>query len=120
MRKTFRIFCNKEPSSLGAANQLKLADAEHLAVPDLARARASVQDIGQYKTVVAAKQIYEINPYARLIVFRQGLSADTLDAFLLGEPRLDLLVNQCEDPHMRLLLRERASALRLPMVIETD
>jgi hypothetical protein len=107
-------------ASLGAANQLKLADANHLGVSDLGQARAGIQDIGQYKTVIAARQIYELNPYARLVVFHTELSADTLDLFLLGEPRLDLLVDQSEDPRLQVLLRERAGALRLPMVIESD
>ncbi|HEU0052633.1 MAG TPA: ThiF family adenylyltransferase, partial [Longimicrobium sp.] len=49
----------------GAAGHLKLADFDALSLSDLNRVRAGVHDLGTPKVALAARQIYEVNPYAR-------------------------------------------------------
>lgn len=104
----------------GIGGFLKLADFDHLELSNMNRLRAGVHEIGLPKTVLAARQIYEMNPYAQLSLFHQGLTTENLEQFLLGEPALDIVVDECDDIRMKIVLRERARALRLPVLMETS
>lgn len=104
----------------GIGGFLKLADFDHLDLSNMNRLRAGVHEIGLPKTVLAARQIYEMNPYAQLSLFHQGLTSENLEQFLLGEPALDMVVDECDDIRMKIVLRERARTLRLPVLMETS
>lgn len=99
-----------------ACGHLKLADFDALGLADLNRVRAAVHDLGTPKCVLAARQIYELDPYASLTLFPGGLDEGNVDAFLGGEHPLDAVVDGCGDLHARVLLRERARAARIPVL----
>ncbi|HEU5101603.1 MAG TPA: Rv1355c family protein [Roseiflexaceae bacterium] len=104
----------------GSCGYLKLADFDELVLSNMNRLRAGVHELGLRKTVIAARQIFESNPYAQVALFHAGLTSDNLEDFFLGEPRLDVVVDECDDLRIKLLLRERARALRLPVLMETS
>ena len=56
-----------------------------LQLPEI-RVRAGIHELGLLKTVLAARQIYETNPYAQVTLFHAGLTPENLDDFLRGEP----------------------------------
>lgn len=104
----------------GIGGFLKLADFDHLDLSNMNRLRAGVHEIGLPKTILAARQIYEMNPYIQLSLFHDGLTAENLEQFLLGEPALNVVIDECDDIRMKIVLRERARALRLPVLMETS
>jgi nitroreductase len=104
----------------GACGVLKLADFDDLALSNMNRLRAGIHELGLLKTVLAARQIYEMNPYARVSLFHAGLTPENIDEFLRGEPRLDVVVDECDELRMKFLLRERARAFGLPVLMETS
>jgi tRNA A37 threonylcarbamoyladenosine dehydratase len=55
-----------------------LADFDTLELTNLNRVPASVMDLGVNKAVVAARRIAEIDPYLRVIVQPDGITADNL------------------------------------------
>jgi nitroreductase len=107
-------------SQEGSCGQLKLADFDRLDLSNLNRLRAGIHDLRLPKTVLAARQIYELNPYARISLFSSGLTPDNLDSFLTGSPSLDVLVDECDSLRMKFLMRERARQLQLPVLMETS
>lgn len=100
----------------GACGHLKLADAEEAWLGDLNRLRAGVQDLGVPKTVLAARQVHEADPYARVTLFHEGFGEENADDFLGGDVPLHAVVDACSDLHARVLLRERARARRIPVI----
>ncbi|MBO8164539.1 MAG: Rv1355c family protein [Brevibacillus sp.] len=104
----------------GGFGHVKLADFDTLDLSNMNRLRAGVHEIGLPKTVLAARQIYEINPYARITLFSDGVTADNLDRFLLGEQPVDILVDECDSIDMKFSLRERARTLGIPVLMETS
>lgn len=103
-----------------ACGHLKLADFDRLDLSNMNRLRAGVAAIGVPKTILLARQIYEFNPYARLSLFPHGVTAQNLDEFLLGAPRLNVVIDECDDLAMKILVRERARSLHLPVLMETS
>src|SRR3989338_9709688 len=71
--------------------EMKLADNDVLSLSNLNRFRAGLPDLGVNKAVLSARQMYEINPFARISVFPDGILPDTIDRFL-GVPKVDLLI----------------------------
>ena len=103
----------------GACGRLTLADFATLSLADLNRVRAGVHDLETPRTVLVARRIYELDPYASLTLFPEGLGEANADAFFGGAHPLDAVVDGCGDPHARVLLRERARSARIPVLTAT-
>lgn len=104
----------------GIANTMKLADPDILSLSNLNRIRAPLQYLGAKKVYIAAQQIYEINPYAQLTLYPEGINADNVEDFLVGTPGLSLVVDEMDDIKLKIFLRLAARAARLPLVMATD
>ncbi len=101
--------------------ELLLADFDHLSLSNLNRLRAGVHELGLPKAILTARAIAELDPYARVRPFLEGLNDQNLDAFLCPDGRpLDLVVEECDDLYVKVRVRERARELRIPVVMETS
>ena len=101
----------------GVCGDLRLADFDCLELSNLNRVPASVLDLGVNKATVAARRIAELDPYLPVTVQTSGLTAETLGEFLSG---LDIVVEECDSLDMKVLVREAARALRLPVLMATS
>ncbi len=97
-----------------------LADFDRLELSNMNRLRAGVHDIGVHKAVLTAREIFEINPYAKVELFPEGINASNIDTFLAGERKLDILFEECDDLVMKIRLREKAREHRIPVLMETS
>ncbi len=101
----------------GVGGTLRLADFDTLNLSNLNRLRAGVHEIGINKAVITARAIYELNPYANIEVFDDGITDDNIDRFL---DSLDVLFEECDDLKMKVRLREEAKKRRIPVLMETS
>lgn len=104
----------------GVGSRFRIADFDRLALSNLNRLRASVSDIGLPKVVIAARQMYEIDPYLDIEVWPEGLTEDNVDAFLTGGGRADLFIEECDDLYIKVFARERARAHGIAVLMETN
>jgi tRNA A37 threonylcarbamoyladenosine dehydratase len=107
-------------STEGVGGRFRLADFDALDLSNLNRLRAGVHELGVSKAVVAARAMAETDPYLHVDLFRDGLHEHNLDAFLRDGGALDLLVEECDDLFTKVAVRERARALRIPVLMETS
>lgn len=104
--------------ALEGCEHFRLADFDELSLSNLNRVRGSVCDLGVNKAIVAARQIYEINPYLEAEVFDAGLkNAGEIREFVDG---CDVLVDEMDDIPAKFQLRRAARELHLPVVSATD
>ena len=101
----------------GLAGEIRLADFDSIDLTNLNRIPASVLDLGVNKAIVAARRIAEIDPFVRVSVLSEGVTADNLDRFLDG---LDVVIEECDSLDMKFLVREQARARRIPVFMETS
>lgn len=101
----------------GGCGRMKLADFDRLDLSNMNRIRAGVHDIGLPKTVLAARQILEMDPYLQIELLHEGIGEASIDAFLEG---LDVLIDECDSVHVKFLLRQRARSRRIPVLMETS
>ncbi len=101
----------------GLCGELRIADHDEIEVSNLNRLPACVVDVGTNKAVVASRRIAELDPYLPVHVLTDGVREDNLDEFIAG---LDVVVEECDDLAIKLLVREAARRQRVPVVMETN
>jgi nitroreductase/molybdopterin/thiamine biosynthesis adenylyltransferase len=105
----------------GVGGIFRLADFDALSLSNMNRLRAGAHEIGVDKTAIVAREIYELNPYAKIEIFDRGITDDSLPAFFgEGQAALDLLFEECDDLKMKVRLRHEARKRRIPVLMETS
>ncbi|MEU1175537.1 ThiF family adenylyltransferase [Streptomyces microflavus] len=105
----------------GIGGSFKLADFDALSVSNLNRLRAGVHHLGLNKCVLAARQMMEIDPWLDIEIHPDGLTDDTMDAFFTdGLGPIDLLVEECDTPYVKVAAREYARELGIPVVMDAN
>ncbi|WP_434421375.1 Rv1355c family protein [Nannocystis pusilla] len=107
----------------GVFGELRLADFDTLDLSNMNRIRCAVHHLGLNKAIIAARQIYEQNPYANLVLFTDGVTTDNIGEFIDGTgpgDRADIVIDECDSIQIKLKLREEARARRLPVLMETS
>ncbi|MAX81250.1 MAG: hypothetical protein CL843_13895 [Crocinitomicaceae bacterium] len=100
--------------------ELHLADFDDLEVTNLNRIRAGLLDLQLPKTVIAARQIAEIDPFIKVKVFNEGLTSQNMDAFFTDGGNLDLLVEVCDGLSLKVKSRLKAKELCIPVIMDTN
>ncbi len=102
----------------GGARSMKLADLDTLSVTNLNRFRAGLPDLGVNKAMLTARQILEVDPYYTLELHEHGIMPDTVGDFL-GEPRIDVLIEEMDALPLKIAIREAAKNRGIPVVMVT-
>lgn len=103
----------------GGGKNLKLADPDVISASNTNRIRTGFQNMGLSKVKAVARQIYEINPYANVEIHPEGATEENLKDFV-GNPKLDVLVEEMDAPYFKLKAREYARAAGVPVVMAAD
>ncbi len=105
----------------GVGGAFKLADFDTLGLSNLNRLRTGIHHLGVNKTVIAAREMFEIDPYLDIEIFPRGLTQETMTEFFNGgNGPVDLLVEECDTPWVKLAARETARGLGVPVVMDTN
>ncbi|MET8998629.1 ThiF family adenylyltransferase [Amycolatopsis sp. NPDC004169] len=102
----------------GIGGAFRLADFDAFGLSNLNRLRAGVHDLGVNKAVLSARQLFEVDPYLDVEIQPAGLDPDTIGDFFRGG--LDLLVEECDTPWVKIAAREHARDLGIPVVMDCN
>jgi hypothetical protein len=101
----------------GGAKHIKLADMDRLALSNTNRILMGVDNLGVLKVEMAARRIYEINPYAHVELFSEGVHPENIDAFFKG---VDVMIDELDNIAVKYLIREKAKEYKVPVLMATD
>lgn len=101
----------------GGGRHIKLADMDRLALTNTNRIRTGVENLGELKVVITAREIYQTNPYAKVEIFREGLGPQNIKKFFNG---LDIVIDEIDNLAVKFLIREHAKKNRLAVVMAAD
>lgn len=101
----------------GIAKDIKLAEFDTLETTNLNRVRAGISDVGTKKIDIVCRQVYEINPYANLYCFSEGLTKDNIKDFIYTDPKPKVIFEIIDDFQMKILLRLEARKAGIPVVM---
>lgn len=101
----------------GGARHIKLADHDKLELSNTNRIRGSISHLGLSKVEMTARQIYEIDPYAKIEIFKDGLTPKNIDRFFFG---VDVIIDEIDNLAVKHLIRQKAKKYRTPVVMAAD
>jgi hypothetical protein len=104
----------------GAANTIKVADRDIFETTNLNRVRVGLPSVTEQKTSITAREIYEINPYANVGVFSDGLTEQNLDEFINGDNKLNVVFDVVDNFAMKVRIRLAARAAGIPVIMLTS
>lgn len=108
--------------ALTGARGFHIADSDRLSPTNLNRMSASICDVGLSKIDIAERRILEGDPYSSVTRFEHGYATDVADEFLgvaTGKP-VSVIIEEIDDVAMKIDMRRRARAARIPVVSVTD
>lgn len=100
--------------------ELRLADFDTAELSNLNRIRTGVHNLGLSKTVIAAREIYEIDPFLKVKIYSEGLNNKNMDDFFMEDGKLDLFVEVCDSLEVKIDSRIKARELKVPVVMDTN
>lgn len=98
--------------------KLVLADKDIFSLSNMNRVNIGMADLGKQKTYVTARQIYEINPYARIHEMPKGISVDNLDEFFISDKFIAF--DEIDDFEMKVRLRIAAKEKKAVVIMMTS
>ena len=104
----------------GIGQSLRMADPDIIEASNLNRMHATLADVGEQKTTVLARKITELDPFAAPLLFPQAITEENLEAFLLGDQKLDIVVDAFDNIRMKIKLRLFARQHRIAVLMATD
>ena len=106
----------------GVGGAFRLADFDRIGLSNLNRLRSGVAELGVDKTVACARQLFEIDPYLDVEVFPEGLSEANIESFFADADGrgLDLLVEECDTPWVKVAAREHARQRGIPVLMDAN
>lgn len=103
----------------GMSNAIIIADFDELDTTNLNRIMAGAHQIGLNKAVIAARHIYEDNPFAEVDAHTEGINEDALRQ-LLDAKKIDCIIDEVDDMPFKVACRKLAMHYGVPVVMVTD
>lgn len=100
--------------------ELRLADFDTAELSNLNRIRTGVHNLGLNKTVIAAREILEIDPFLNVKIFVDGLNEENMEKFFLEGGKLDVFVEVCDGLDLKITSRFKAREFQIPVVMDTN
>jgi hypothetical protein len=100
--------------------EIRLADFDRLELSNLNRIQTGMHNLNVYKAIAVAREISEIDPFLKTICYTEGLTEANMDDFFLRDGKLDILVEECDGLDIKILCRQKAKSLKIPVVMEMN
>ncbi len=100
--------------------EIRLVDFDDAELSNLNRIRTGLFNLGLNKTIIAAREIMEIDPFIKIRIYSEGLNKQNMDSFFNEGGMLDLFVEVCDGLDIKLASRFKAKELKIPVVMDTN
>lgn len=104
----------------GGSQKLKIADSAVISGSNLNRILTGVSNVGASKSLVVARQLYEMNPYLDIERYGENIAEDSVNGFFDKPWPVQVIVDEIDDLKMKILLRMEARKRGLPVLMATD
>lgn len=104
----------------GGPKKIKIADFDTLEISNLNRIKARLADVGKNKIQIAAREVWDIDPFTQLNLFDKGLTENNLKKFLLGSPKLKVFIDEMDSLPLKISARFLCKKNKIPVIMATD
>lgn len=103
----------------GISQEIIIADPDSLDTTNLNRIIGGVHQIGLNKTVIAARKIYEDNPYAKVKIYPNGINEDEMKS-IFKKKAIDCLIEEIDNIPLKIKIRKLAKIYKIPIISIAD
>ena len=100
--------------------ELVLADFDVIELSNLNRIQTGVYNFNVQKTIVAAREIAEFDPFLKVTCFHDGLTEENVNDFFLKNGKLDICIEVCDGLTTKIFARQKAKKLGIPVVMNSS
>lgn len=100
--------------------ELRIADFDTLELGNMNRLRSSVVNLGIPKTTLVKREISEIDPFLKVIIYEDGITPENMHDFFTKSGQLDLLIEECDSLEVKIQARIKARSLGIPVLMDTS
>ena len=100
--------------------ELRIADFDTLELSNMNRLRTGLHHLGIPKTVIAAREISEIDPYLKVSCYHEGITKENINDFVHKGGALDLIIDECDSLDIKILCRKIARQAGIPVLMDTS
>jgi len=100
--------------------ELRLADFDTLELNNLNRIRTGLHNLGVYKVYSVAREIAELDPFLKVVCYREGITEENIDRFFTEGGKLDAVIDECDGVNVKILCRLKAKELHVPVLMEAS
>lgn len=104
----------------GIGRQIRIADPDILMTTNLNRITGNLLDLGLNKTIIIARQIWELDPYIDIISYEEGITGENLIEFMTSPTKLDIIFDEADDIGLKFHLHLAAKSARVAYFMVTD
>jgi tRNA threonylcarbamoyladenosine dehydratase len=104
---------------VGGPRHLKISDPDTISIPNLNRLMAPASAVGLNKAVYFGRRTVEVDPFIKVDVYDKGLTPSDFESFF-NQPKLDLFIEEMDDPYLKVESRKMARKLRIPVLQAAD
>lgn len=104
----------------GGPKALKIADFDVVEASNLNRIKAKLTDVGENKIEVAARGVWELDPFADLCLYDSGVNAGNLEEFIIGSPKLNIFIDEMDSIDIKIAARLICKKAGIPVLMATD
>lgn len=104
----------------GGPKKLRLADPDSIEVTNLNRINAKLIDVGMNKTDVSSREVWELDPFAEIDAWSQGLTSSNLHEFLTRDQKLDIFIDEMDNLALKIEARLICRKEKIPVMMATD
>lgn len=99
---------------------MRTADFDTLDLSNLNRIKAPITDLGIPKTHSLARELALIDPYLTIEYVHEGLTRQNMQVFMTRGGKLDLLIDECDNLALKVLMRREARKWGIPVIMDTS
>ena len=100
--------------------ELRIADFDTLDLSNMNRIRTGLFNLGIKKTWIVAREIAEIDPFLKVVIYDEGITEENKDDFFTLGGDLDLLIEECDSLPVKIGTRLKAKSLGIPVLMDTS
>lgn len=100
--------------------EIVLADFDVIELSNLNRIQTGVHHFNTKKTIVAAREIAEIDPFLKVTCYNEGLTETNINDFFAKDKKLDICIEVCDGLEVKILARQKAKTLGIPVVMNSS
>lgn len=103
----------------GGPKHIRIADFDTIEVSNLNRIKATLLNIGENKAITAARNTWEVDPFADIDIWGKGVSMDTLEEFILKD-KINLFVDTMDNLYLKVQARLLCKKYGVPVLMITE